>query len=295
VSKAPARGLGRGFDSLIPTNVLDEALDPTQAEDKAVSELRTLKVDSIQPNPHQPRRLFEPEALQELANSIKEHGVLQPIVVTELGGGKYELVAGERRLRASHMSGLTEIPALIRTYSDQHKLELALIENLNREDLNPLEIATAYLKLQQQFNMTLEEIGKRSGGKAVSTISNSLRLLSLPENAKTALIRQQITEGHARQIISIGEPAVQQELLDAIITGGWSVRKTEQFVIGYKEGKKDKEKAAAKTRTETPSTQQLAERLSTKVEIRNMAHGGRLIIEFKSDDDLERITQSLLQ
>ena len=295
MSKKPAgRGLGRGFDSLIPTNVLDEALDPTQAQDKAVSELRTVPVAQVVPNPHQPRRLFEPEALQELANSITEHGLLQPIVVTQKGDNLYELVAGERRLRASQMAGLTEIPALVRTYSDQHKLELALIENLNREDLNPLEIATAYLKLQQQFNMTLEQIGKRAGGKAVSTVSNSLRLLSLPENAKTALIRGQITEGHARQIVAIQEPPVQQELLDLIIAGGWSVRKAEQFVIGYKEGTKNREAAAAKVRTETPATQQLAKRLGTKVAIRNMAHGGRLIIEFSSDDDLERITRSLL-
>lgn len=291
--KSAARGLGRGFDSLIPTNVLDEAFDVTSTEDKAVSELRTLAVGSIGPNPHQPRRLFEPEALQELANSIKEHGVLQPIVVTESDDGKFELVAGERRWRATQMAGLAEIPALVRTYTDQHKLELALIENLNREDLNPLEIATAYLKLQQQFNMTLEEIGKRAGGKAVSTVSNSLRLLSLPENAKTALIRGEITEGHARQIVAIQEFDVQQELLDLIIQNGWSVRKTEQFVIGYKEGKKDKQKAAAKTQSETPATAALAKRLGTKVAIRNMAHGGRLIIEFKSDDDLDRITKLL--
>ena len=294
MSKSAPRGLGRGFDSLIPTNVLDEAFDPTNAEDKAVSELRTITIANVTANPHQPRRLFEPEALQELANSIREHGLLQPIVVTEKGEGKYELVAGERRWRASQLVGLTEIPALVRTYTDQHKLELALIENLNREDLNPLEIATAYLKLQQQFNMTLEEIGKRAGGKAVSTVSNSLRLLSLPENAKTALIRQQISEGHARQIVAIQEPEVQQELLDLIIAGGWSVRKAEQFVIGYKEGTKNREMAAAKTRTETPATEALAKRLGAKVAIRNMAHGGRLIIEFKSDDDLDRITKLLV-
>ena len=295
MSKKPvARGLGRGFDSLIPTNLLDESLDPSAEQDAAVSELRSITIASVVPNPHQPRRAFEASALDELAHSIKEHGLLQPIVVTQKDGG-YELIAGERRWRASQMLGLTEIPALVRTYSDQHKLELALIENLNREDLNPLEIATAYLKLQQQFNMTLEEIGKRAGGKAVSTVSNSLRLLSLPEVAKQALIKNDITEGHARQIVAIQEPEVQQELLDLILHNGWSVRKAEQFVIGYKEGRKDKEKAAAKTRTETPATEQLAKRLGTKVAIRNMAHGGRLIIEFTSDEDLERITQSLLR
>jgi len=293
VSKKQAHGLGRGFESLIPTNLLDESLDPTQAQDEAVSELRTVKVSSIEPNPHQPRRTFEAGALEELAGSIKEHGLLQPIVVTPKGDG-YELVAGERRWRATKMLGLEDIQVLVRSYTNQHKLELALIENLNREDLNPLEIATAYLKLQQQFNMTLEEIGKRAGGKAVSTVSNSLRLLSLPENGKKALVNNDITEGHARQIVAIQEPEVQQELLDLILQNGWSVRKAEQFVIGYKEGTKSRETATAKTKTETPATQQLAKRLGTRVAIRNMAHGGRLIIEFKSNDDLERITQSLL-
>lgn len=295
MSKKPARGLGRGFDSLIPTNLLDESLDPSAEQDAAISELRTISITSIVPNPHQPRRTFEAEALQELANSIKQHGLLQPIVVTQKDDGNYELVAGERRWRASQSLGLTEITALVRSYTDQHKLELALIENLNREDLNPLEIATAYLKLQQQFNMTLEEIGKAAGGKAISTVSNSLRLLSLPENAKKALINNEISEGHARQIVAIQEPEVQQELLDLILQNGWSVRKAEQFVIGYKEGTKNREAAAAKTKTETPATQALAKRLGTKVAIRNMAHGGRLIIEFKSDDDLQRITNSLLQ
>lgn len=295
MSKKPnARGLGRGFDSLIPTNLLDESLDPSAEQDAALSELRTIKIANVSPNPHQPRRTFEQDALQELANSIKEHGLLQPIVVTKKDDG-YELVAGERRWRACRLLGLKEIPALVRSYSDQHKLELALIENLNREDLNPLEIATAYLKLQQQFNLTLEEIGKRAGGKAVSTVSNSLRLLSLPENAKKALINNDIAEGHARQIVAIQEPEVQQELLDLILQNGWSVRKAEQFVIGYKEGTKSREVAAAKTRSETPATQALAKRLGAKVAIRNMAHGGRLIIEFKNDNDLERITQSLLK
>lgn len=294
MSKAKtSRGLGRGFDSLIPVNLLDDALDPTQKQDEAVSELKHISVKDIVPNPHQPRRDFEPGALEELASSIKEHGVLQPIVVTPKGN-KYELVAGERRWRAAQQAGLSQVPALVRTYSDQHKLELALIENLNREDLNPLEIATAYLKLHQQFNMTYEEIGKRAGGKAVSTISNSLRLLTLPDAAKQALIANKITEGHARQIIAIQEPDVQQELLDLIVKNGWSVRKAEQFVIGYKEGAKNREKAAAKVQTETPSTRALARRLGTKVAIRNMARGGRLIIEFKNDDDLERITRSLL-
>lgn len=287
-------GLGRGFDSLIPTQLLEEEFDPTSEQDEKVSQLTTVRLEEITPNPHQPRRHFDQSALEELMMSIKQHGVMQPIVVTKKPKGGYELVAGERRWRASKMAGLTEIPAIVRTFNDQQKLGLAVIENLQREDLNPLEVATAYLKLHQQFNMSLEEIGRTVGGKAVSTISNSLRMLSLPDAAKKALVAGDISEGHARQILAIKEPDVQQELLTLIIRHGWSVRKAEQFVIGYREGAKNRETARAKTKTESPATKALGARLGTQVSIRNMAKGGRLVIEFKSDDDLKRITDLLL-
>ncbi len=287
-------GLGRGFDSLIPTQLLDEEFDPTSEQDEKISELRTLALTDIVPNPHQPRRHFDPVALDELMVSIQQHGVMQPIVVTRRESGGYELVAGERRWRASKMAGLAEIPAIVRTFNDQQKLGLAVIENLQREDLNPLEIATAYLKLHQQFNMTYEEIGKHVGGKAISTISNSMRMLSLPEAAKKALILGDISEGHARQILAIKEPKVQQELLELIVKHGWSVRKAEQFVVGYKEGEKSSKTAKAKTRTESPTTKALGKHLGAPVSIKNMAKGGRLVIEFKSDEDLNRITGLLL-
>ena len=287
------RGLGRGFDTLIPTQLLDEEFDPTAQQDEQVSQLRNLKVSDIQADPDQPRRLFDEAALAELASSIKEHGVLQPIVVIARGS-TFEIVAGERRWRAAQIAGLDKIPALVRTLTNQHRLEIALIENLQREDLNPLETATAYYKLQQQFNLTLEEIGKRIGGKAVSTISNILRLLGLPKEAKDALVEGKISEGHARQILAIKEPDVQLELLDHIIKNEWSVRKSEQFVVGYKEGEKNKEKAVAKVKTETVETQALSKRLGADVSIKNMAKGGRLVIQFKSQDDFERITGLLL-
>jgi ParB family chromosome partitioning protein len=293
VSKLPKHGLGRGFDSLIPTQLLEEEFDPTQEQDERLSELRTLKIEDVIPNPHQPRRAFDQFALEDLAGSIREHGVMQPIVVTK-AGDKFELVAGERRWRASKMAGKADIPALVRSYDAQQKLELALIENLQREDLNPLEVATAYLKLQQQFNLKLEDIAKRAGKKGISTVSNTLRLLALPKEAKQALINREISEGHARQILAIKEPEVQQELLQLIIKNEWSVRKAEQFVIGYKEGEKDKQTAVAKVKTETPATQNLSKRLGTAVSVKHMAHGGRLVIEFKNDDDLHRITGLLL-
>lgn len=286
-------GLGRGFDSLIPTQLLEQEFDPTSEQDDQMSELRTLQLADITPNPHQPRRHFDAQALDELMVSIQEHGVLQPVVVSPKGKG-FELVAGERRWRASKMAGLDTIPAIVRSFTDQQKLGLAVIENLQREDLNPLEIATAYLKLHQQFNMTYEEIGRHVGGKAVSTISNSMRMLALPEPAKKALVKGDISEGHARQILAIKEPEVQQELLDLIVRNGWSVRKAEQFVVGYKEGAKSSKTARAKTLTENEATKALGTRLGTSVSIKNMAKGGRLVIEFKSDDELDRITKALL-
>lgn len=290
---ATKRGLGRGFDTLIPTQLLDEEFDPTAQQDEQVSQLRNLKIADIQADPDQPRRQFDEVALQELAASIKEHGVLQPIVVIAKGN-KFEIVAGERRWRAAQIAQLDKVPAIVRTLTNQHRLEIALIENLQREDLNPLETATAYYKLQQQFNLTLDEIGKRVGGKAVSTISNILRLLGLPKEAKEALVEGTISEGHARQILAIKEHGVQLELLDHIIKEDWSVRKAEQFVVGYKEGKKSKEKAVAKVQTETNETKALAQRLGADVSVKNMAKGGRLVIQFKNQDDFDRITGLLL-
>lgn len=292
--KTTKRGLGRGFEALIPTQVLEEEFDPTSQEDEQVSQLRSIKTSNILPNKEQPRRQFDEEALQELANSVKEHGILQPIVVIPKGE-QFEIVAGERRWRAAKMAGLQKVPAIVRTLTNQHKLEISLIENLQRQDLNALETATAYLKLQQQFNLNLDSISQRIGGKAVSTISNTMRLLGLPKEAKQALVESNITEGHARQILAIHEPDVQLELLELIIKNDWSVRKAEQFVVGYKEGAKDKKVATAKTQTETPETKALSKRLKASVSIKNMAKGGRLVIEFKSNDDLKRIADLLLE
>lgn len=287
------KGLGRGFDSLIPTDVLDETFDPTAANDEQVSELRYLKVAAISPDPDQPRRHFDDESLEELAASIREHGVVQPLVVT-VHGDRYQIVAGERRWRASRLAGLEKVPAIIRTLSNQHKLELALIENLQRRDLNALETATAYLKLHTQFSLTYEEIGQRIGGKAVSTISNVLRLLHLPDKAKEALVAGDISEGHARQILALDTPEAQQELLNIIVREGWSVRKTEQYVVGYKKGDHapaKREQAVKHTQTETPLTRSLEKKLSMPVKLKTTAKGGQIIISFKDESELDRLKE----
>lgn len=289
---AQKKGLGRSFDSLLPTELLNEAFDPTASEDEKVSDLRQINIDNISPDENQPRRSFDETALNELANSIKEHGVLQPLVVVP-AGGKYQIVAGERRYRASKKAGLTKIPAIVRTLSDQHRLEISLIENLQRKDLNALETATAYLKLRDQFNLKLDEIGARVGGKSIATISNALRLLQLPENAKNALIGGKISEGHARQILALDNKPAQDDLLRHIIDESWSVRRAEQFVIGYKRGQGAEKKVTAvrSTLSETPLTKGLSKRLSTEVKVKTTAKGGQLLINFKDEKDLERISR----
>lgn len=294
MSKAK-KGLGRSFDSLLPTELLNEAFDPTATQDEKISELRYIKTSEISPDEDQPRRHFDELALEELAASIKEHGVLQPIVVIAHKGG-YQIVAGERRWRAAKIAQLEKVPALVRTLSNQHKLEISLIENLQRRDLSPIETATAFLKLRDQFNMSNDEIGARVGGKAVSTISNTIRLLRLPEKAKEALVQGDITEAHARQILAIDDKKHQLELLKMIIKEGWSVRRTEQYVIGYKKGGATPEKKAQakkQMQTETPATKSLAKRLKAPVEVRTSARGGQLIIRFKDEGDLERISELL--
>ena len=290
MAKANKSGLGRGFGSLIPDDVIQEEFDPTAAQDRALSSTQQLLIQDVTPNPEQPRKNFTPEALNNLSESIKEHGVIQPIVVVK-HGDKYRIIAGERRWRAAQAAGLDKIPALVRELSDQAKLEIALIENIQREDLTPLEMATAYLKLQEQFNMTSGDIGKRVG-KASSTVSNVKRLLKLPDPAKRALNELRISEQHARAILALdGEPQKQQELLDLILRHGWSATRAEQFVTAYKQGATTPTEAVKRTETVTAETKAVSKKLKAPVSVRRMAKGsGRIIIEFKDDKDYDRIT-----
>lgn len=285
------KGLGRGFDSLIPTELLDESFDPTAAQDDKVSELRQIKLSEITPDPEQPRRHFDDVALEELAASIKEHGILQPIVVTPKAGG-YQIVAGERRYRAATMAGLAKVPALVRTLSAQHKLELSLIENLQRRDLNVLETATAYLKLRDQFNLTLDQIGERVGGKSVSAVSNTLRLLRLPESVKAALLDGRLREGQARPLVNL-DPEIIEEILPEILRDEWSARKIEQFIVQLKkQGGADVKTPVAQivAAPYEADTERLASQLGTKVLIKTNARGaGQIVIRFTSDDEFQRI------
>lgn len=281
----------------MPRDLVESEFDATASEDEKISDLRVIAVEQISPDPEQPRRHFDATMLETLANSIREHGVLQPIVVVPKKSG-YEIVAGERRWRAAKLAGLKKIPAIVRTLSAQHKLELSIIENVQRADLNPLETATAYLKLKNQFNLSDVEIAQRVG-KAPSTISNQIRLLNLPQNAKKALSQGEISEGHARQILAIDDEKVRENLLNEIIANFWSVRKAEQFVIGYNSAAKQsgsQKKSAAKKATleETELTKSIAKKIGLQeksVRQKITARGGEIVIKFASESDLLKIRE----
>ncbi len=283
------KGLGRSFESLIPTDLLDESFDPTASTDQQVSDLRTIKLSEIVADPDQPRRHFDEDALAELTASVVEHGVLQPIVVIP-HKGKYQIVAGERRFRASLAAGKASIPALVRTLSAQHKLELSLIENIQRRDLNPLETATAYGKLRDQFNLTLEEIGTRVGGKSVSAISNTLRLLRLPPAAKQAVATGELTEGQARPLVG-ADPKLVATMLPQIIREGWSARKIEHLTSGVKPT--TNKQPTVRTSFDEDS-KQLSKRFATKVRISASQRGaGSITIAFANDEERVRIQKLL--
>lgn len=292
---AKKSGLGRSFESLIPTELLDESFDPTAKQDESVSDLRHIKLEEITPDPDQPRRSFDEISLDELAASIKEHGVLQPIVVVPYKNG-YMIVAGERRFRAASRAGLEKIPAIVRTLSDQHKLEVSLIENLQRHDLNPLETATAYLKLRDQFNLTLDQIGDRVGGRSSAAISNTLRLLRLPEVAREALAKGQVREGQIRPLISL-EPEVIEAILPRIIKEEWSARMVEEYAARVKNLSIEKKKTANATTladTHQDEATRLGKRFGTKVQIKEMARGaGQIVLAYKNKEDFERLAKLL--
>ena len=286
------KGLGRGFDSLIPATLIDETFDPTASQDGKLSRLVELPIDKVIADPNQPRRFFDEKALTELTESVREHGVVQPIVVTA-EGDKYMIVAGERRYRASRQAGLKTVPAIVRTLSAQHRLEISLIENLQRRDLNPIETATAYVKLRDQFNMTLEQIGARVGGKSTSAVSNTLRLLKLPQAVKEAIFNGRLSEGQARPIIGLPEEDA-VELMERIIREDWSVRRIEQWITLNKSAKKLGDKAPETDNPHQSAIDHLSSRLKAPVTINTNAKGaGKITISFKSEEEFQQI-QSLL-
>ncbi len=289
------KGLGRGFSSLIPTEmIIDEKIDSELGLEYDKNQLKELKISDISPDPEQPRRHFNKEKLKELANSIRIHGVLQPIVVVRKNS-KFLIVAGERRYRASKLAGLERVPAVVRELSDQNRLELSLIENIQRDNLNVLEMAEAYLKLREQFNLTAKEIGERVGGRSESTVLNTLRLLKLPQIVKDYIISGELKEGQARPLLKIDEETI-KKILPKIIEENWSSRKIEQFLVNYKKQIEESKKVEPK-KVNNPfekTVKHISKKLSADVDIKTSARGsGKIVIKFKSEEELKRLEEIL--
>lgn len=282
------KGLGKGFGSLLPDD-FDQSL-LLDKKDRVIK----VKLSDIKLNSEQPRQFFDEESLAELAESIKRYGLLQPIVLSPEGEG-YIVVAGERRYRAAKIAGLKEISALVRSSVELERIEIALVENIQRENLSPLEQAVSIVKLHEQFNINYTEIGHRLG-KASSTITNIVRLLQLPPDARRALEENKISEGHARSVLALKDsPELQSELVKNIIEKGWSVRAAERFVS------ESKNRTGIGTPTKLIVSPQylargktLAKKISTNVEIKPLRRGGRIEIGYKSDEELEKILNTLL-
>ncbi len=277
------KGLGRGFESLIPTELIDDEFDPTAAEDKKSSQLKELKLSEVFRDEDQPRREFSEEALNALAASIKEHGVLQPIVVTK-EEGKYKIVAGERRWRASKIAGLDKIPAIVRTLDSQNRLELSIIENAQREDLNAIELATAYAKLAGQFNLSTKDIATRVG-KSEASIQGTMRLLNLPDEVKKIMVKEKLSEGVMRPLVSRDEQTI-KKVLPKIIAEGWTARKVERY---FTETKKKSSSAAIKRAEYIKIENSLSEKYSAPVKI----SGRSLTFKCRSEADLKALIEKL--
>ena len=277
------KGLGRGFEALIPTELVDEEFDPTADEDRGASELRQIKIEEIVRDEEQPRREFDKEAIEALAASIKEHGVLQPIVVTR-EDGKYKIVAGERRWRASKIAGLKKIPAIVRTLDSQNRLELSIIENAQREDLNAIELATAYAKLKTQFNLTPKDIAAKVG-KSEASIQSTMRLLNLPDDVKKIMVKEKLSEGVMRPLVARDEAEI-QKVLPKIIEEGWTARKVERY---FSENKKKSSAAAIKRSVYQKEEDKLAEKYNVGVKI----SGRSLTFKCKNEQILKDLIKQL--
>jgi ParB family chromosome partitioning protein len=279
----PKRGLGRGLDALLPI---------TESHSNGVSQA---SLSAITRNPRQPRTRFEPAALEELAASIREHGLIQPLVVAQTGvPGRFVLIAGERRLEAAKIAGLPTVPVLIREATDQQMLELALIENIQRADLGPLETAHAYKHLAEDFKLSHEEIAARVGKKRV-TVTNTLRLLKLPQRVLDALANESIVEGHAKALLQLPTAQGQLAALDKIVARGLTVRQAEELVR-LMQGQKAPRPARPSRNAESAAVaEQLREALGFKVAVKRGRKGGTIVIHFYSDDDLNTITEAIVR
>ena len=279
----PRRALGKGLGALLPTRV------PTATADLSREPAGRISIDLIDPNPVQPRRVFQPNALQELAESILQHGIIQPLVVRQRGA-RFQLVAGERRWRAARIAGLKDVPAVVQDISDERLLEVTLIENVQREDLNAIELAMAFDRMACELNLSQDEIGRRTG-KDRTSVANSIRLLQLPPDLQQLVAERRLSPGHARCLLALTEEAVQRQLAEKIVAQGLSVRQVERLT------KRLMEPREPGTEVDEPldpnvkaALREMERALGTKVRIvEKNRQRGRIEIEYYSPEDLDRI------
>lgn len=316
-TKTAKRGLGRGLSALIPESDLDllsgfargddlPALPTEPVPDTAPtiqtstegggSEVRYLRVSQIEPNPFQPRQVFSEEELENLASSLREHGVLQPVLVRPVDGGHFQLIAGERRWRASERAGLATIPAIVRAVDDQAALELAIIENVQRHDISAIESAQAYKRLATEFHLSQEKIAARVG-KSRTAVANTIRLLDLPHEAVEALKTSTISEGHGRALLMASGDEARRALLRRCLRDGLTVRDVERFAREANEHSEAAPKLSRRNGSESDVARletTLQRALGTRVQIRARARGGALVVHYGSPEELARLTQKLV-
>jgi len=280
-------GLGRGLDALIPGSKPD-GIDVHNLTSE-------VPIEKILPNPHQPRTIMDNEELQDLANSILEHGIIQPLIVIPANDqDEYVLIAGERRLRAAKIAGLQTVPVIYRQATEQEHLELALIENVQRANLSPLETADAYQQLSSEFNLSHDEIAKRVGKSRVS-VTNTIRLLKLPEKVKVALAKNLISEGHARALLALATPQAQSAVLDIILKNNYSVRQTEELVKKYTGDRETKTTKTAKDPNVVAIEERIQEKLGMRVNLDHRGDKGKLIIHYYSSEELNSLIDRIIE
>ncbi len=286
---AKPSGLGKGLSSLIPKKNISEALPQTSAVSVAGQQIVQVAVTSIKPNPHQPRSIFNPDELEDLVSSIREHGIIQPLIVVKDGSG-YQLIAGERRLRASQEIGLDTVPVIVREFAEQEKLEVALIENVQRSNLNPVEEAVAYQRLIDEFNLTQEQVAQKVG-KSRAAVANTIRILALPTEIQKALINKQITFSTARVIAGL-PPEERIGFFKKVLEGDLTARAVEG------QAKKITVKKHARTKVKDPQLaayeEELQAALGTKVNVKKSGTTGSINIEFYSEEELKTLTDRLI-
>ena len=291
--------LGKDLSALLENSETDITSNPSQTpkSPSAVGNIGTIPINQIEVNPFQPRTHFEEDAIKELADSIKEHGIIQPLTVRKLGYDKYQIISGERRFRASQLAGLTEVPAYIRIANDQKMLEMAIVENIQRENLNPIEVAVSYNRLIDECNLTQEQLSEKLG-KSRSGITNFLRLLKLPPKIQDGLTTGKLTMGHARALISVTDQNLQAGIYEMIVEEGLSVRETEEMA----KNNKDVVAPTTKPKNEKPTLSfeqqkleaDLKSHFNSKIKIKKTKTGkGSINIAFKNEDDLGRIIDLL--